>query len=176
MPAMSRPGPDAAPPPVDAAAAPPLVVGWKEYLDLPELGIARLKAKVDTGARTSALHVSGVRLLAEHADGSGEIELTVPLSRRHPARTVTARAHMLRRVRVTDSGGASELRPVIETELVLGPVRKRILLTLTDRAGMLFRMLIGRKALEGDFLVDVSRRYALRAWHPGPRRRPAAAP
>jgi hypothetical protein len=176
MPAMSRPGPDAAPPPVNASAAPPLVVGWKEYLDLPELGIARLKAKVDTGARTSALHVSGVRLLAEHADGSGEIELTVPLSRRHPARTVTARAHMLRRVRVTDSGGASELRPVIETELVLGPVRKRILLTLTDRAGMLFRMLIGRKALEGDFLVDVSRRYALRAWHPGPPRRPAAAP
>lgn len=154
----------------------PHVVGWKEYLDLPELGIARLKAKVDTGARTSALHVCEVRVLAERADGSGEIELTVPLSRRHPERLVTARARMLRRVRVTDSGGTSELRPVIETEMVLGPVRKRILLTLTDRAGMLFRMLIGRKALEGDFLVDVSRRYALRAWHPAPPRRRAAAP
>lgn len=149
-----------------AAAHPPLVLGWKEYLDLPELGITRLKAKIDTGARTSALHIADLRVIRDEGDGSGEIEFVVPLSRRHPERTVTARARMLRHVRVTDSGGASEVRPVIETELVLGPVRKRILLTLTDRAGMLFRMLVGRKALEHDFLVDVSRRYALRASNP----------
>jgi hypothetical protein len=156
--------PDVTQPPV--AGDRPLVLGWKEYLDLPELGISRLKAKVDTGARTSALHVAELRVIRDEGDGSGEIEFAVPLSRRHPERTVTARARMLRQVRVTDSSGGSEVRPVIETELVLGPVRKRILLTLTDRAGMLFRMLVGRKALEGDFLVDVSRRYALRAWHP----------
>lgn len=155
--------PDVTQPPT--AAYPPLVLGWKEYLDLPELGIARLKAKIDTGARTSALHVAGLRVIRDEGDGSGEIEFVVPLSRRHPERTVTARARMLRHVRVTDSGGGSEVRPVIETELVLGPVRKRILLTLTDRAGMLFRMLVGRKALEDDFLVDVARRYALRGWH-----------
>lgn len=153
-----------------AAAGRPLVLGWKEYLDLPELGISRLKAKIDTGARTSALHVAELRVVRDEGDGSGEIEFVVPLSRRHPERTVTARAHMLRHVRVTDSGGASEVRPVIETELVLGPVRKRILLTLTDRAGMLFRMLVGRKALEDDFLVDVARRYALRGWHPAAER------
>lgn len=170
MPAASDPS---------VAPAPPLVIGWKEYLDLPDLGIERLKAKVDTGARTSSLHVSSFRVLAEHGDGSADLEMVVPLSRRDPAAVVTARARMLRQIRVTDSGGASEVRPVIETALTLGPVRKRILLTLTDRAGMLFRMLIGRKALEGDFLVDVSRRYALRAWHPAPprrRRRPAAPP
>lgn len=155
--------PDETEPPAGAHA--PLVVGWKEYLDLPELGIVRLKAKVDTGARTSALHVAALRVLRDDGDGGGEIEFVVPLSRRDPERIVTARARMLRQVRVTDSSGGSEVRPVIETELVLGPVRKRILLTLTDRAGMLFRMLLARKALEGDFLVDVSRRYALRAWH-----------
>lgn len=157
--------PDATQPPPGAH---PLVVGWKEYLDLPELGITRLKAKIDTGARTSALHVAALRVIRDEGDGTGEIEFVVPLSRRQPERTVTARARMLRHVRVTDSSGASEVRPVIETELALGPVRKRILLTLTDRAGMLFRMLLGRKALEGDFLVDVSRRYALRSWHPRP--------
>ena len=156
----------------------PLVVGWKEYLDLPELGIARLKAKVDTGARTSSLHVTDLRVVADHGDGSGEVELTVPLSRRDPTRSVTSRARLLRHVRVTDSGGRGEVRPVIETELVLGPVRKRILLTLTDRGDMLFRMLLGRKALEGDFLVDVAQRYALRSWHPAPERRrpPRRAP
>jgi hypothetical protein len=77
---------------------------------------------------------------------------------------------MLRQVRVVDSGGNAEVRPVIETLLVLGPVRKRVLLTLTDRTGMLFRMLIGRKALEGDFLVDVAGKYLQREWHPLPPR------
>lgn len=153
----------------------PVTVGWTEYLDLPELGITRLKAKVDTGARTSALHVTNLRLVADHGDGSGVIEMTVPLSRRDPARAIVARAKLLRHVRVTDSGGRGEVRPVIETELVLGPVRKRILLTLTDRGDMQFRMLLGRKALEGDFVVDVARRSALRSWHPAPPRRRRAA-
>jgi hypothetical protein len=63
------------------------------------------------------------------------------------------------------------VRPVIETEMVLGPVRKKILLTLTNRSGMLFRMILGRKALEGDFRVDVAGKYLLREWHP---RRPRA--
>src|SRR6202035_4881251 len=113
------------------------VVGWKEYLDLPELGIRRLKAKVDTGARTSALHVASLRYLAEHPDGTSEVELTMGVDRRRPERRVTARAHVLGRIEVTDSGGHPETRPVIETELVLGPIRKRILLTLTDRSAML---------------------------------------
>jgi hypothetical protein len=69
-------------------------------------------------------------------------------------------------MRVVDSGGHPEVRPVIETEMVLGPVRKKILLTLTNRSGMLFRMILGRKALEGDFRVDVAGKYLLREWHP----------
>jgi hypothetical protein len=140
-------------------------VGWKEYLDLPELGIARLKAKVDTGARTSTLHVDSLEVLDLLPDGSERVEIVLGPDRRRPDLLVRAQARVLRRIRVTDSGGHPEVRPVIETELVLGPVRKRILLTLTNRSGMLFRMILGRKALEGDFRVDVSGKYLFRKWH-----------
>jgi hypothetical protein len=145
----------------------PVVVGWKEYLDLPELGIHQLKAKMDTGARTSSLHVSSLQVFEDAEAGGAEIELTIAFDRRHPQRVMVARAPLLGRVQVTDSGGHPEIRPVIATDMVMGAVRKRILLTLTDRTGMLFRMIVGRKALEGDFLVDVARHYAL-----GRRRRP----
>ena len=141
-------------------------VGWKEYLDLPELGIFRLKAKVDTGARTSTLHVEALSLLTTLADGSELVELTLAPDRRRPEWRVHTRARVLRRIRVVDSGGHPEARPVIETEMVLGPVRKRILVTLTDRSDMLFRMILGRKALEGDFRVDVAAKYQFRKWHP----------
>jgi len=140
-------------------------VGWKEYLDLPELGIFRLKAKVDTGARTSTLHVDTLDVLEVLPDGSEIVEITVSPDRRRPGWRVQARARVVKRMRVVDSGGHPEVRPVIETEMVLGPVRKRIFLTLTDRSGMLFRMILGRKALEGDFSVDVASKYLLRKSH-----------
>lgn len=139
--------------------APPLIIGWKERVALPELGIPSLKAKVDTGARTSSLHVAALRVLAEGDGGEAELELTLAPDRRRPDRLIRARAHQIACIRVTDSGGHPELRPVIETEMVLGPVRHRIRLTLTDRSTMLFRMILGRKAIEGRFLVDVAKRY-----------------
>lgn len=151
--------PAASDPTVAAAPAAPLVIGWTEYLDLPDLGITRLKAKVDTGARTSSLHVAAIRRLSGRDDGEAEIEITMAPDRRRPERLVRARVHQLARIRVTDSGGHSELRPVIETLLVLGPVTKRVRLTLADRSTMLFRMILGRKAIEGAFVVDVSRKY-----------------
>ncbi|HTQ78806.1 MAG TPA: RimK/LysX family protein [Thermoanaerobaculia bacterium] len=155
----------------------PIILGWKEYLDLPELGLRRLKVKIDTGARTSTLHVASFRILAEQEGGTADLELSLPYDRRHPERSTTARATMLRLVTVTDSGGHPEVRPLIATEMVLGPVRKPIFLTLTDRSAMLFRMILGRKALEGDFLVDVAQKYTQRRFHPPPsggrsRRRP----
>lgn len=140
-------------------------VGWKEYLDLPGLGVFRLKAKVDTGARTSTLHVDTLEVLEVLPDGSEMVEIVVSPDRRRPDVSVRARARVIRRMRVVDSGGHPEVRPVIETELVLGPVRKRILLTLTNRSGMLFRMILGRKALEGDFCVDVASKYRFRRSH-----------
>jgi hypothetical protein len=140
----------------------PLLIGWKEYADLPDLGVRRVKVKVDSGARTSTLHIRACRILEVLPDGTEQVELTLNPWRRSPERTVTVEARVLRYIQVTDSGGHRELRPVIETELALGPVRKRILVTLTDRSGMLFRMILGRKALEGDFHIDVSRKYLLR--------------
>jgi hypothetical protein len=140
----------------------PVVVGWKEYIALPGLGIGRLKAKMDTGARTSSLHVESFTPLETLPDGTEVAEVTILTSRRHPERTVVAKVTVLGRVRVTDSGGHPEVRPYIETEIVLGPVRKRIRVTLTNRSGMLFRMILGRKALEGDLVVDASRKYLLR--------------
>lgn len=144
-----------------AAREHPLVIGWKEYVDLPELGIYGIKAKIDTGARTSALHVTSLALREALADGSAEVDLGVALKGRRGERRVAARARVLRRIRVTDSGGHAELRPLIETEMVLGPVRKRVRVTLTDRSGMLFRMIVGRKAVEGDFIVDPDKKYLL---------------
>lgn len=166
-PLRNGPLPTAAPSPVPRPSE-PLRIGWKEYVALPELGLGRIKAKIDTGARTSALHVLSLAVLERLPDGTGEIEMVLAPDRRHPERRTVARARLLGHLRVTDSGGHPEVRPLIETELVLGRVRKRIRLTLTDRGGMLFRMIVGRKALEGDFLVDVSQKYLLR------RRRPQA--
>jgi len=149
------------------APSPAIRIGWKEYLDLPELGLRRLKGKIDTGARTSTLHVHDLVYLERPGAGTGgqAAEVTLAPDRRDASRLVTARVQVLRHVQVTDSGGHRELRPLIETELVLGPVRKRIYLTLTDRSGMLFRMILGRKAVEGDFCVDPAAKYLLRAWH-----------
>lgn len=143
-----------------------LTVGWKEYLDLPDLSVHRIKAKVDTGARTSTLHVDSFTVLESLPGGGGELaEVVVSPDRHHPEILVRSQVRLLRYLTVRDSGGHPEVRPLIETELVLGPVRKRVLLTLTNRSGMLFRMILGRKALEGHFRVDVSRKYLLRRWH-----------
>ena len=143
----------------------PFLIGWKELIDLPELGLRRLKGKIDTGARTSTLHVHSLTWLELLADGSQTAEIALAPDRHDPSRLVTARARVLRQIEVRDSGGHLEMRPLIETELVLGPVRKRILVTLSDRSGMLFRMILGRKAVEDDFIVDPARKYLLRAWH-----------
>lgn len=135
------------------------MIGWKEYVALPELGVASVKAKIDTGARTSSLHVAAIRRLTDEEEGEADLEITLVPDRRRPERLVRARVRQLARIRVTDSGGHSELRPLVETLLVLGPVTKRIRVTLADRSTMLFRMILGRKALEGDFVVDVSKKY-----------------
>jgi len=140
----------------------PLVIGWKEYVDFVAWGIRRVKVKIDTGARTSALDVTSYDL--REVDGQGLVaELRLALHRRHPKRLTSVRAPVLAMVVISNSSGIREQRPLIETELRLGPVIKRVQLTVTNRAGMLFRMILGRKALEGDFIVDVSRKYLLKS-------------
>jgi hypothetical protein len=135
-------------------------VGWKEYVDFVEWGVRRVKAKIDTGARTSALDVSSYELCEE---GAGLVAvLRLALSHKHPERLTVVRVPVLGMVVISNSCGIREQRPLIETTIRLGRVEKRIRLTVTNRAGMRFRMILGRTALEGDFLVDVSRKYLRR--------------
>jgi len=139
----------------------PLVIGWKEYVALPDWKIRRLRAKADTGARTSVLDVAGYDL--REVEGVGLVaQLRLSLWRKHVAGLKVVEVPVLGMGVVTNSGGMGEQRPVIQTCVRLGPVLKQIRLTVTNRAGMRFRMLLGREALAGDFIVDVSEKYLLR--------------
>jgi hypothetical protein len=139
----------------------PLLIGWKEYVDFPDFDLRHIKVKIDTGARTSALGVIGYDL--RHEEGRGLVaELRLALRRKHPERLTVVTTPVLRMVVVANSGGMKEQRPLIETRLRLGRVVKTVALTVTNRAGMLFPVILGRKALEGDFVVDVSQKYLLR--------------
>lgn len=126
----------------------PLVVGWNEYVDLPEWHIAGLRAKVDTGARSSALHVENIQERAR-----GRVRFDVILDRRRSHRRVHVETRIRRRARVRSSSGHYGTRIFVATEVVLGPIRREIELSLVDRERMIFRMLLGRSALEG-LLVD----------------------
>lgn len=125
------------------------VIGWREWVCLPGLGIPRLKAKVDTGARTSALHAYGVERLDER-----RIRFHVhPHQHDHEA-SVCAEAELVDERLVRSSSGLAELRPVVRTLLELGGQRFEVEFTLTDRALLGFRMLLGREALRRRFVVD----------------------
>ena len=126
-----------------------LVVGWREWAGLPEFGIAYIEGKMDTGARTSALHVNSIEAFetggrpSVRFDVSGEAE-TAPW---HEARVADRRL-------VRSSNGEAEMRYVIRTELVLAGRSWPIEITLTNRERMDLPMLIGREALAGRALVD----------------------
>lgn len=134
-------------------------VGWREWLSLPELKIDQIKAKVDTGARTSALHAYFV----DPFSNNGEEWVRFGI---HPLQNNTDFAKVCempvkdRRI-VTDSGGHREQRYVIETMVALGEYHWPAELTLTDRDSMKFRMLLGRTALNGKFLVNPEASYRI---------------
>lgn len=144
------------------SAFPPSIerLGWREWVSLPELGVPLVKAKVDTGARTSALHAARIERIGARV----VIELH-PLQRALDV-TVTCEAKVIDERVVRDSGGHEEPRLVIRTPLVVGAgadARAReIEITLTNRENMGFRMLIGRTAM-GDALVAPGASYLTRA-------------
>ena len=142
-----------------------VTVGWREYVALPDWGVSRIKAKIDTGARTSALDVSDLQELP-----GGRVRFDIVVDRLHPQRRVTVETPVVRRTRVRSSFGATHERLVVSTTMVIGPVQKEVELSLVSRQHMLCRMLIGRKSLAPDLLVDSSRRYVVG------RRRTAPAP
>lgn len=125
------------------------VIGWREWVELPALGISRLKAKIDTGARTSALHAFAVERL-----GGGQLRFAIHPHQRDDEATVHSEGELVDERLVRSSNGIVELRPVIRTLLVLGGQRFEAEFTLCNRALLGFRMLLGREALRGRFVVD----------------------
>jgi len=133
-------------------------IGWREWLALPALGIPAIKAKIDTGARTSSLHA----FFVEPYDDNGlkMVRFGVhPLQRRLNVELL-CKAEIKDYREVSDSGGHREMRYVIDTDILLGVQTRRIEMTLTNRDNMKFRMLLGRTAMAG-LLVVPDRSYLL---------------
>jgi len=149
----------------------PLKVGWREWVALPDLRVDAIKAKIDTGARTSALHA--YRIEPFRRAGALWVRFQLHPIQRSEAIRVACEARAIDERTVRNSGGGVERRYIIKTLLKLGETSWPIELALANRDQMGFRMLLGRTALQGRALIDPGRAYLLgaRAVRPRPKRR-----
>ncbi len=136
--------------------SPRIVLGWREWLALPELGIGVIRAKIDTGARSSALHVDALDTFI--ADGRERVRFAVATGL-PAAQPVVVEAPIHDRRPVTDSGGHVSERIFLLTAIELAGLRWQIEINLTSRRGMSFPMLLGRSALKRRFIVDPARSF-----------------
>lgn len=132
-------------------------IGWREWVSLPELHIFKIKAKVDTGARTSALHAFSLKPFSEN--GNPKISFDIHPFQHDTQSIITCVADVVDRRLVTDSGGHEEERFVIKTPITIAGQTWSIEITLTERENMLFRMLLGRSALRKHFIVNPARSF-----------------
>lgn len=135
------------------------IIGWREWLSLPELGIQSIKAKVDTGAKTCALHAFFVEPYIKEKEEW--VKFLIHPLQNDTETVIECHARLVEQRMVTDSGGHSELRYVIKTSVLAGGKLFDAEMTLTDRESMKFRMLLGRNALKGRFVVDSSKSFTL---------------
>ncbi|MEO1015972.1 MAG: 30S ribosomal protein S6--L-glutamate ligase [Pseudomonadota bacterium] len=157
----------------------PFVLGWEEWLALPKLGLPAIKAKVDTGARTSALHASVIEPFGPVE--KPRVRFLIQPDPAKPALEVTCSAAVVDRRNVTSSNGETEFRYVIATDIQMGDRKWPVEVTLTNRETMAYRMLLGRTAIEDDMIVDPNRSFAqpaldFTAYQGMPRRKPVRRP
>lgn len=136
-----------------------LTIGWREWIALPELGLSGIKTKIDTGARTSALHAFALYPFQEN--GKDKIAFNIHPLQYSTETIVTCTADIADRRHVTDSGGHREFRYVIYTPVTLGHVTWPIEITLTERDTMQFRMLLGRRAIRKRFAVNPAKSFMI---------------
>ena len=133
------------------------IIGWREWVCLPELGIGKIKAKIDTGARTSALHAFSLKPFKRN--GINRITFELHPLQHNTQEVIVCTADVIDQREVTDSGGHTEERYVIKTPLTIAGQTWPIEITLTERENMLFRMLLGRSALRKHFIVNPARSF-----------------
>ena len=133
------------------------IIGWREWVELPELGIEAIKVKVDSGARTSALHATKIRYLEKH-DGVTLVSFVVT-QQLNPRKTTRVHAPLVEQRMVKSSMGHASLRPVIRTLVKIGKESWPVEITLINRDPMGFRMLLGRQAIRKKFLIHPARSF-----------------
>ena len=136
-----------------------LLIGWREWVSLPQLGLPAIKAKIDTGARTSAIHAFDIEQMKKN--GQDWLAFSVQPVQRDTNIVCRCEAQLIDVRRVTDSGGHTGDRFFIETELQIGSHTRTIEMTLSQRSDMLFRMLLGRTAMVPGIQVDPSISFSL---------------
>lgn len=132
-------------------------IGWREWVRLPELLSRRIKAKVDTGARSSSLHASEIEPFEK--DGETFVRFKIHPNHGRPKKSVDGEAKVIEFREVKSSSGATSMRPVIQTKIILLGETWPLEVTLADRDAMGFRMLLGREAIRGRFLVHAGQSY-----------------
>jgi len=138
-----------------------VVVGWREWLSLPEFGVVAIKAKIDTGARTSAIHAFSIEPFER--EGESWVRFGMHPNQHESETEIWCVSKILEQRNVIDSGGHTEQRYVIKTDVTLGESTWAIEATLTNRDSMLFRMLLGRTAMSsGNIIVDPALSYLAR--------------
>lgn len=132
-------------------------IGWREWVQMPEFGVTEIKAKVDTGADNSSLHAFNIKRFER--DGVRYVSFEIhPRQRKHQP-SIVCEAEVVKERKVRNPGGRTQLRPVIRTRLRVAGREFEALINLTTRDEMTFRMLLGRRSIRNEFLVDPGRSY-----------------
>jgi hypothetical protein len=133
------------------------IIGWREWVQLPDLGVTEMKVKVDTGADNSSLHAFNLERFERN--GTEYVRFEIHPKQRSRKPSIQCEAPLAMEKKVKNPGGRSELRPVIRTRVLVAGLELNALVNLTSRDEMGFRMLLGRRAVRSKFVIDPGRSY-----------------